>query len=118
MSQNFLTTTTASGLSIEFNAGYDRMLGELFASANVLSDFPEEGEASEQTERELEIVTQMQAECPDNAEQIAYAFGLLGVTLPRSMLDAIEDDRRENRGNLVRIFAADGPLLEAKGVQG
>ena len=117
MSQNFLKTTTASGLSIEINSGFDRVLGELFVNVNVLSDVPDEDNVSEAIERELQTISLLQSERPDNAAQIAYGLGQLGVKVPQSMLDAIEDDRSANRGNSVRVFNVDGTLQASLGLE-
>lgn len=105
MSQNILNYVK-NGTPMTLVAGYDRPLGQLYATVNPTDMSSEEADFGDGSPEEL-----MFADF-GSAQDIQEALKPFDIAMPKDMVRAIDEDKLLHTGNRIRKFALDGTVLE------
>lgn len=93
MSQIVYQTEDREGRSVEVMTGWDRQLQYHFLNVSRLSDDGEDIEL---------LYTNLNRESPGmRVDEIRIELAERGIAIPSDLVERLEEDRRENRGNTI-----------------
>lgn len=107
MSQHILSTTNAQGIRVKLVLGWDRPLGEFFATVR-----REDPTDDEDDDGLLYASLYDPSVDTSSLDYFRAKFTALGISVPATMFSEVQTDAERNAGNRITEFRSDGSFVE------